>query len=85
MLNGTIHPYLFHMNYNENKETKQKFNEQIGTWYVRESCVPNSLSSSASLASCCISHPQSRCHFRDKPSQLPCRSSPVLEGGISFW
>lgn len=30
MLSGQVHPYLFHMNYNENKETKRKFNEQIG-------------------------------------------------------
>lgn len=77
-------PYLFHMNYNENKETKKKFNQQIGSWYLADTCQ-SGIGQSISLARCCVTNPEPKCFFKDKPSKLPCRNSPFLEEKESFW
>ena len=77
-------PYLFHMNYNENKATKKKFNQQIGSWYIADSCS-DEFHEITSLEQCCITEPEPRCFFRDKPSKLLCVDSPFLESEESFW
>ena len=77
-------PYLFHMNYNENKETKKKFNQQIGSWYISDSCS-DGFYPSISLEQCCVVEPEPKCFFRDKPSKRSCMDSPFLEGNESFW
>jgi hypothetical protein len=106
MMQGKVTPFIMHMNYNDNKETKRKFNEQIGNWFVQESCIDDDgrfiiLAQNTTTTtdtsnkspnnkhqhhhSCCISHPKPKCHYRDKPSKIPCRDFPQVEGGESFW
>jgi hypothetical protein len=107
MMQGKITPFIMHMNYNDNKETKRKFNEQIGNWFVQDSCIDEDgrfliLAQNTTTAttdtsnaspnveheqhpSCCVAHPKPKCHYRDKPSKIPCRGFPRVEGGESFW
>ncbi|KAL3905404.1 MAG: hypothetical protein SGILL_009692 [Bacillariaceae sp.] len=75
-----IHPYIFHMSWTTNKENKKLFLEQMGEWYVKddESCT--------SPADCCLVKPDIKCHYKDKPSKIPCTSSPNIDKkGKSFW
>lgn len=70
-------PYIFHMNWNTNTDTKQKFLEQMGAWRVREGCVSGS--------GCCV-QAKPVCHYRDKPSKLKtCARYPAIDNGASFW
>jgi hypothetical protein len=40
----------------------------------------------ALATSCCLAEPIAKCHYRDKPSKIPCRDSPPMEAGApSFW
>ena len=89
-------PLIMHMNYNDNIETKRKFNQQMGDWFLADgnpqsSCYWSRLANTTSTGSlptataCCVAHPQPVCHYRDKPSKIPCRDSPQVEGGESFW
>ena len=89
-----IHPNAFHMNWNLNKETKQQFLEQIGLWYVKDDmCLqqqPNPTESAPTTIAdftkkCCAIEPIIRCHYRDKPSTIPCHDSPMIEEQIPFW
>ena len=35
---------------------------------------------------CCSAKPIVKCHYRDKPSIIPCTDSPLIDrDGISFW
>ena len=94
MIRGQIEkPYAFHMNWNNDKDTKRKFNQQLGDWYVDDdgSCgAANSgdqLVQSVALSAhqCCVVEPVIVCHFRDKPSKIPCENSPLIEDDTSFW
>jgi len=98
---GKKEPLSFHHNWNENKLIKRKFLEQMGDWYVVDACsssshimnVTSSIRNSARsdtpdlLASnCCSATPLIRCHYKDKPSVVPCRQSPSFRNGAtSFW
>jgi len=92
---GTNDPYLFHMSWTKNKDNKVRFFEQIGEWYVKEECINRSLedldgvdrSESQSFGeACCLVEPVVKCHYRDKPSKIPCKDSPSIDKGRpSFW
>lgn len=77
-----------HYNWNNNKEVKRKFLEQMGDWYAQETCIDQQQSSASvkTQANCCAREPLIRCHYRDKASVIPCRQSPSFsENGESFW
>jgi hypothetical protein len=78
-------PYIFHMSWTENKDNKRLYYQQMGEWYVNEE--PNSIDGKVcSGVNCCLPQPNITCHFRDKPSKIPCRDSPAIQqGGHSFW
>jgi len=97
VLGKTDPPYIFHMSWTKNKDNKRLFLQQMGEWFVREECddgeaeltnaadasitVPDNLSNS-----CCAVEPIVKCHFRDKPSVVPCRDSPSIDKDRpSFW
>lgn len=73
-----------HMNWNSHKDEKRPFLEQMGDWYLLEPCVGDRTLSDIELASgtqgnlvatCCSPTPLYRCHFKNKPSVLPCESN----------
>jgi len=92
---GETDTYLFHMSWTHNKVNKIKFFQQMGDWYVNDKCVstkPQIILNSATyeskslIAPCCAAEPLVSCHYRDKPSKIPCRDSqPIDNGGRSFW
>ncbi|KAL7429074.1 hypothetical protein ACHAXM_001525 [Skeletonema potamos] len=86
--------YIFHMSWTENKLNKLKFFQQIGQWYVQEACVGKHYNeivggdSSVPLSThCCLAEPLVKCHYKDKPSKIPCNDSPLLDQkrGRPFW
>jgi hypothetical protein len=77
--NSTVDPYIFHMCWTENKHNKKKFFQQMGLWYKKEGCQTDG-------EDCCLAKPNIICHYRDKPSIIPCRdSNPLHPGKKSFW
>lgn len=84
-------PFVFHMNWNNDKETKRKFNQQLGDWFVDGACTTSGAETTlvqfvaSSKSSCCVREPVVVCHFRDKPSKIPCEVSPLIEEDTSFW
>jgi hypothetical protein len=92
IIQGKKKPYIFHMSWTENKENKRRFYEQLGDWYVDDSCVGKPIKDidvkgEKDLASrCCTAKPIVKCHFGDKPSKIPCKDSPMMDyDGKSFW
>ncbi|KAG7351408.1 nucleotide-diphospho-sugar transferase [Nitzschia inconspicua] len=80
-VDGKMHPYIFHMSWTENKENKKLFLEQLGEWYLREDTGACSWP-----LDCCLATPNITCHYKDKPSKIPCKSSPNIDKrGKSFW
>ena len=89
--------YIFHMSWTENKDNKLLFLRQLGEWYVTDKCVgktakdilggDSSISDSTALVEpCCAAEPLFSCHYRDKPSKLPCTKSDAIDkNGRSFW
>lgn len=101
--------YAFHMNWNVNKPTKQKFLEQMGDWYLRDDAgagnnvgvhvnggtakgnattttTTTAAAAVAGVEAWCVAQPVPKCHYRDKPSVIPCRDSPAFENNApSFW
>ena len=94
--------YAFHMNWNVNKPTKRQFLEQMGDWYLRDDRAGSSVGTEANgtttaerhnattvvagVEAWCTAQPVPRCHYRDKPSVIPCRDSPAFENNApSFW
>jgi hypothetical protein len=83
-----IRPYIFHMSWTTNKENKRKFFQQLGDWYVSPKCIgkrrlqlPEPV-----MESCCSAKPIVSCHYRDKPSIIPCKKSPSIDkNGRSWW
>ena len=81
LMNGTspIEPYIFHMSWTQNKANKKLYFEQMGEWYTKPNCLADGLD-------CCLPKPNITCHYRDKPSIIPCRDSPPIDKGRpSFW
>mmetsp|Transcript_25023 Transcript_25023/g.69010 ORF Transcript_25023/g.69010 Transcript_25023/m.69010 type:complete len:601 (-) Transcript_25023:23-1825(-) len=95
MIAGDADPYIFHMSWTLNKDNKLLFFQQLGEWYVKEECVhkqPKELSfldasnESPFAEGCCIAEPIFKCHYKDKPSKLPCHDSPPIDKvGKSWW
>jgi Nucleotide-diphospho-sugar transferase len=81
MILGKRRPFILHMSWTENKDNKKKYFEQLGEWYAMEDW------SSCNGLDCCLPQPNITCHYKDKPSKVPCPDSPhVVEGkGKSFW
>ncbi|KAK1739799.1 nucleotide-diphospho-sugar transferase [Skeletonema marinoi] len=94
--------WLYHRQQNEmkrimkakNKRNKLNFFQQIGQWYVQETCIGKHYNdivggdSTVSLSThCCLAEPVVICHYRDKPSKIPCNDSPYLDKkrGKPFW
>ena len=72
--NSTEDPYIFHMCWTESKVYKKKFFQQIGEWRVDEGFENESCSG----IGCCLATPNITCHFRNRPSIIPCEESPPL-------
>lgn len=85
--------YVFHMSWTLNKENKRKFFQQMGDWHVNDKCVGGSIETIFAdgivgdlTSACCSAKPLVVCHFRDKPSKIPCKKSPNIDvGRPSFW
>lgn len=84
---GAVHPYIFHMSWTKNKDNKVKYLQQMGEWYVRPTCVGTGPGQQhVSAEACCSADALITCHYRDKPSKIPCKSSPNIDKGKpSFW
>ena len=87
---------IFHMSWTKNKDNKLKFFQQMGQWYVKKECISKSkesilgddksLSESSLVDACCLADAEVVCHYRDKPSIIPCKDSdPIDKGRPSFW
>ena len=87
MIAGKVQPYVFHMSWTTNKENKRKFFQQLGDWH--NSCgssTPLEKMPQQSANGCCSVEPIIKCHYRDKPSKVPCRESdPIDEDKKSWW
>jgi hypothetical protein len=83
---GAVRPYIFHMSWTKNKDNKIKYLQQMGEWFVQPPCAPPEPGLAASAVLCCAADPLITCHYRDKPSKIPCKSSPNIDKGKpSFW
>lgn len=84
----------------ENKDNKLLFLRQLGEWYLNDKCMDkpasailgggaspsSSLENAPLVQPCCAIVPIFSCHFRDKASLHPCKSSdPIDEHARSFW
>ena len=91
-------PYLFHMSWTKNKVNKILYFKQMGWWYVNESCEGDGATKTLNgrddvargdseyMGACCAAEPLISCHYRDKPSVIPCPDSPNIDkNGRSFW
>lgn len=100
IINGESKAFIFHMSWTSNKDNKLKFFQQMGEWYLNEQCIGKEAhritdktsemldsNSGAVLAKhCCSAEPLVTCHYRDKPSKIPCPDSPFIDNnGKSFW
>lgn len=89
MFAGDVEPYIFHMSWTLNKQNKLLFLRQMGEWWVVEDCIHSSAQKVTGLEdrdSCCAAEPLISCHYRDKPSIIPCKDSPPIDAGkSSFW
>jgi Nucleotide-diphospho-sugar transferase len=93
---GKSKQWSFHMNWNEHKDIKRQYLEQMGDWHLNPACTNATSWESLRLASsgapsltaaCCSNDPLIRCNWRDKPSVIPCRDSPFYDKKkpTSFW
>ena len=100
VLSGDSKAYIFHMSWTENKTNKKKFFQQLGEWYLNDRCVGKEAHEISGAESeekgkskygilsnhCCSAEPIITCHYRDKPSKIPCPNSPSIDNhGVSFW
>jgi hypothetical protein len=80
---------IFHMSWTNNKVNKIKFYQQMGEWYLKETCSARHASSELKgddTRDCCVAEPIVSCYYRDKPSKVPCKDSPPIDkGGSSWW
>ena len=88
---GRVHPYIFHMSWTSSKDNKLKYFRQMGEWFVKDACIQQEAPqipgfSANAVQTCCAAEPLVSCHYRDKPSKIPCKDSPNIdEGRPSFW
>jgi Nucleotide-diphospho-sugar transferase len=98
IMNGTNVPFVFHMSWTINHNVKRRFFDQLGYWYISPTCLdesyqPTYYNNSATGTvenqldiACCVARPEPTCHYRDKPSKIPCTQSPGIDKGhSSFW
>ncbi len=98
ILRGESDAYILHMSWTKNKDNKVLFFKQFGEWYLQESCVNKPIDTIISEQNvfepgagvlrdlCCSAEPLVSCHYRDKPSKIPCRDSPPIDrNGESWW
>ena len=103
IMSEKIVPEIFHMSWTKNKDNKLKFYQQMGQWYVNDSCIGAtrdqilgvsgegsdaviSTSEDVLFEPCCLAEPNIVCHYRDKPSKIPCKDKdPIDAGRPSFW
>ncbi|KAL7580269.1 hypothetical protein ACA910_013003 [Epithemia clementina (nom. ined.)] len=95
ILEGTAHPEIFHMSWTKSKDNKKKFFEQMGEWFLQDKCTSKSMheiypsrpdDKTDMVSDCCSLEPRVSCHYRDKPSKIPCKDSPPIDTGAkSFW
>ena len=93
-INGKKDPYIFHMCWTLNKVNKLEYMRQMGMWYLNDECIdvdasniPTGADASNDLiGACCSAEPIVSCHYRDKPSVIPCKDSPAKDkNALSFW
>jgi len=92
-LNGDLHPYIFHMSWTLNKDNKLLYFRQMGEWYLDDKCIQKKVEEIAPGAAttidlqpgCCHAEPLISCHYRDKPSIIPCHDSPPIDKGKPSW
>ena len=84
---GDVKPYIFHMSWTTNKENKRKFFQQMGDWYVQPQCVEKKLEDMPTpvAESCCSLEALVQCHYKDKPSIIPCKDKPPIDAGKPSW
>jgi hypothetical protein len=88
---GEMKPYIFHMSWTLNKNNKLLFLRQMGEWYVQDQCIQEKASDIHDgeeynlVRTCCSAEPLFSCHYRDKPSLKPCKSSPSIDKGRPSW
>lgn len=86
IVTGKRKPYLFHINWTENREEKLSFLQQMGLWFVQPQCAVPGEAVLNQDRSCCAADPLVTCHYRDRPSAVPCHDSPAMvKNGKSFW
>ena len=72
-------PHLLSYERTANKDNKKLFFEQMGYWYTQEGNGCNGID-------CCLPQANITCHYKDKPSKIPCKNSPPIDrNGKSFW
>eukprot|EP00804_Cyclotella_cryptica_P030925 CCRYP_019606-RA/>CCRYP_019606-RA protein AED:0.14 eAED:0.14 QI:206/1/1/1/0.75/0.6/5/181/615 len=86
---------IFHMSWTTNKDNKLKFFQQMGEWHVQDKCIGKRFdeitnepvgTKGALIQPCCSAEPIIKCHYKDKPSIIPCKDSPSIDrNGESFW
>jgi len=89
IMSGESKAYIFHMSWTNNKDNKLKFFQQMGEWYLNEQCIgkqAQDVAHGSLVSDCCSAEPLITCHYKDKPSKIPCRDSPNIDAkGRSFW
>lgn len=90
-----VDPYIFHMSWTKNKDDKLLFLKQMGEWYVHDQCIHKTTKEitagdanmdSKIMNACCSVDALISCHYRDKPSKIPCKDSPPIDKDRpSFW
>ncbi|KAL9188758.1 hypothetical protein ACHAXT_007136 [Thalassiosira profunda] len=90
LVKGESNAIMFHMSWTNNKDDKVKFFQQMGEWYMQDECVgkeAHEINGGDDLAKhCCSAEPLITCHYRDKPSKIPCPDAPLItEKGKAFY
>lgn len=84
LIAGDISPLIFHMYWTDGKKSKVDFLQQLGEWYVQEDSSTDI--EYMQMKYRCSEEPILSCHYRDKPSKIPCLDSPLHDkNGASFW
>jgi hypothetical protein len=106
IMSGNSKAYIFHMSWTNNKVDKLRFFQQLGEWYVKEQCIGKEahviagteigaggggITNDTLSPMCCSVQPIFKCHYKDKPSKIPCPDSPYTikkpgeSADLSFW
>ncbi|KAL7453075.1 hypothetical protein ACHAWC_004763 [Mediolabrus comicus] len=95
LIKGETDSYIFHMSWTENKDNKLLFLRQLGEWYVNEQCVGKSADDILGgselpegmplVEPCCAAEALFSCHYKDKPSKLPCKESGTIDKSNRSW